>query len=413
VFKPCSIDLGIGVYYTFPSYSQAVIKGVHKPAKNSRSPRIVYSGGAAASGQQLHMSTTQKSYLKAPYDRPLEHDSMLSRLYRDYDNPQDYTLHYSDRLTGNTDQRYNLALIRPQLNIQKATLHLPGCRFPVLHALTQDFYHPVWDARPWDDDFSTFCGPSNVCGDQDPDFLNSTMMQAEDDSEYLVYDSRPFQALGNGMVPDISSLGDHALTIESLFEEGDVIHKVYMRNADKGNECLQLDAVCDYDTNVISEGIINGVTNIAKPIFSSYSDCGDSLIDFADGYPCVAGFMSYQGEDLTRNGIYDDVLAGLGLDTGDATSSPSEMLIYLGSGIIAEEGMRLDGGCLLVDCSSPTGGYEDSNAICAASTFLDRLGNYDWDADHFSIYPTMSIVERQGASSIQLDGTIQSLLEVI
>lgn len=413
VFKPCSIDLGIGVYYTFPSYSQTVIKGVKKPAKYSRSPRVVYSGGASSSGQQLHMQTIQQSYLKASYDSPLQKNSMLSRLYRDYDNPQDFTLHYSDRHIGDTDQRHNLALIRPQINIQKPTLHLPGCRFAVINALLQDFYHPTWDARPWDDDFSTHCGPQFICGDKEPDFLNSRLVIGQDGNEYLVYDQQPFQALGNGLVPDITSLGDHTLTTEAIIEDSDVVHKVYMQNADKSHECLQLEAVCDYDTNVMVEGIKPGITAINKTVFDSYAECDTTLIDFADGYACIAGFQPYGGDDLGRNGLYDEVLLGLGMDPILGTGNPSELLIFLRSGILVEKGLRLDCGCLLVDCNNPTDGYEDDSAICSSSLYLDSLGNYDWDTAHLQINSTMYLNEQFGASSIQLDGTIRSLLETI
>lgn len=412
VFKPCSIDLGVGVYYTFPSYSQSVIRGVQKPAKYSRSPRTVFSGGATTSGQQLHIQSIQGPYLKAPYDQPLQRDSLLSRLYRDYDNPQDYTLHYSDRPVGDTDQRFNLALNRPQLNIQKSTLHLPGCRFPVLNALLQDFYHPSWEARPWDDDFSTYCGPRFICSGKEPSFLNSKMIVLTDGNEYLVYDQLPFQALGNGLVPDISSFGDHTLTTESMIEETDVVHKVYMQNVDNGHECLELDSVCDYDTNVIKQGIKPGVASIINPIFNSYAQCGDEILDFADGHACVGGYQPYDGEDLDQDGLYEEVLYGLGLDT-TVTDQPSEMLIFLNSGIISEDGLRLDCGCLLVNCDNPTYGYEDLGSICSANLFKDNLGNYDWDSAHLQINSTMKLVEQSGTNSIQLDGSVRSLLETI
>lgn len=412
VFKPCSIDLGIGVYYTFPSYSTAVIKGVKKPAKNSRSQRTVFSGGATTSGQQVHMQTIQANYLKAPYDIPLDRNSMLSRLYRDYDNPQDYTLHYNDRITGDYDQRHNLALIRPTLNIQKPTLHLPGCRFARINALFTDFYHPEWDARPWDDDFSTFCGPKNICGNNDPNFLNSRMIVKDDGNEYLIYDNRPFQALGNSMLPDISSLGDHTLATDALFTEQDVIHEVYMQNADNGHECLQLETVRDYDTSVQSNGARPGILETQNPIFNSYSDCGTSYIDFADGYGCVYGPLPYDGEDLDKQGLFSEALSGLGLSTS-ITDKPSEMLIFLRSGIISEDAIRLDCGCLLAECNNPTDGYVDEDSICSANYYLDQLNNYDWDVAHILVNPTMKLVENPGICSIQLDGNIGSLLETI
>lgn len=413
VFKPCSIDLGIGVYYTFPSYSIPVIRGVQKPAQFSRTPRVVYSGGALTGGEQIHLKTIQKTYLTAPYGKPLQNESLLSRLYRDYDNPQDFTLHYSDRPIGDVDQRHNLALARPTINIQKTTLHLPGCRFATINALLDDFYHPMWQARPWDDDFSTYCGPQNICGDKEPDFLNCTLETDTDGNEHLVFDQRPFQILGNGMVPDISSLGDHTLTPESVIFANDVIHKVYMQNADKSNECLQLDSVCDYDYRVTSEGVKPGVLAVDKPIFNSYANCGTSIMDFADGYACSAGFLSYQSLKIAQDESYEEILLALGLETEPSTDSPNQMLVYLGSGILAEDALRLDCGCLLVNCNNPTDGYADTDSICSANVFIDQLGNYDWDPAHVQINPTMNINERLGACSIQLDGHIRSLLETI
>lgn len=414
VFKPCSIDLGTGVYYTYPSYSIPVIKGVSKPSKFSRSPRAVYSGGANASGQQLHLDSIQGDYLTASYDQPLANNSMLSRLYRDYDNPQDFTLHYSDRSKYDQyDQRFNLAIARPQLNIHKPTLHLPGCRFPIINALIDDFYHPTWDARPWDDDFSNYCGPQNICGNQEPNSLNSQITVGLDGNEYLTFDQRPFQILGNGQVPDIQSLGDHSLTTESLFEENDVIHQVYMQFADKSHECLLLDAVCDYDTSVQTSGIEPGIIETDFTIFNSYAECGTQIIDFADGYPCDSGLKNYELQDLGKEGLYDEVMIGLGVPTISGTESPAQLLIFLRSGIRSEQGLRLDCGCLLADCNSPTNGYESAEAICSADIFLDDLNDYDWDMAHIQVNSRMLLSEPVGACSVQLDGSIGSLLETV
>jgi hypothetical protein len=81
----------------------------------------------------------------------------------------------------------------------------------------------------------------------------------------------------------------------------------------------------------------------------------------------------------------------------------------LGSGILNENGLRLDCGCLLVDC----GGTEtEGDTICSADDFLDEDGFYDWHCDHLQVTQIMKNVEPMGACSIQLDGTIPSLLEL-
>jgi hypothetical protein len=403
VCKPCSIDLGTGVYYLYPTQSVALVRGVKKPARNSSTRHSVFSGGATEGNQARHLMGIQGTYLAAPYDQQLQKDSHLARLYRDYGQPQDYTLHFSNRIgQPPEDQQYNLALQRPSLNIQKPTLHLPGCRFPRINALRDDFYHPTWEARPWDDDFSTYCGPHSACGSIEPTFLNCVMIVGEDGNEYLSFDSQPFQCLGNNIVPDIQSLGDHTLSTDASFETTSVIHKVYMGGAN-GHEAIELDGVCDYDTSVENDTII-----VDDPIFSSHNECNTGeLIDFADGYACESGEKTYTPIDIGQ-GIFDEVFEALGLPSSTGTDAPSALLIFLGSGILHESCLRLDCGCLLVDCD----GTSEGSAICSADIFLNDDGFYDWQIDHLQIVRTMKNVETIGVCSTRLDGTIPSLLEL-
>lgn len=405
VCKPCSIDLGTGVYYLYPTYSVMVVKGVQKPALNSLTSHSIFSGGASEGNQTQHLVGIQGEYLTAPYDQRLEKDSHLARLYRDYDQPQDYTLHFTNRVKQiGDDQQNNLALQRPGLNIQKPTLHLPGCRFPRINALKEDFYHPTWEARPWDDDFSTHCGPKFICGDNEPSFLNCVKVIGEDGNEYLSYDSQPFQALGNGFVPDIPSLGDHTLGTDATFDTSDVIHRVFMKDA-TGHEAIELDGVCDYDTSVAEDGTIA----VSSPLFTSHNECNTGeIVDFADGYACESGDKAYSPVDIGQGGLYDDVFDAIGVPSINGTDAPSTLLIFLGSGILEEDGLRLDCGCLLVEC----GGTEDGDTICSSDDFLDDDGLYDWQCDHLQITQIMKNVEPMGACSIQLDGTIPSLLEL-
>ena len=110
------------------------------------------------------------------------------------------------------------------------TLHLPGCRFARMNALEEDFTSTTWRARPWDDPHSTFCGPKYVCGDNEPTQLNVTKIVGTDGNEYLVFDDVPYTAAGNGLTPDITSLGDHSLGTNALFGDDDVVHSVYMKS---------------------------------------------------------------------------------------------------------------------------------------------------------------------------------------
>ena len=407
VCKPCSIDLGVGVYYLFPTNSIMVVKGVKKPCPGSLTEYSQFSGQAPGGNQRHHLSGVQNAYLTAPYNKPLEKNSHLARLLRDYDQPTEETLHFTNRIgETNGNQRFNLAIQRPSLNIEKPTLHFPGCRFPRLNALVDDFYHPEWEARPWDDDFSTHCGPKFICGTNEPSFLNCIKTIGSDGNEYLSYDKQPFQALGNNLVPDIPSLGDHTLGTDALFDESDVIHKVYMKDAD-AKEAITFDGVCDYDTSVPENGIIE----IENPLFNSHNTCntGD-LLDFADGYACESGNLPYVSEDIGQGGLYDEVFEALGLPSISGTSAPDTLLVFLNSGILSEAGLRLDCGCLLVNCEEGTDFV--GSTICSADDFIDQDGFYDWECDHMQLDRIMKLEEPMGACSIQLDGTIPCLLEL-
>lgn len=407
VCKPCSIDLGVGTYYLFPTNSVMVVKGVKKPCPDSLTEYSQFSGQASGGNQRQHLNSTQNPYLTAPYDRPLEKNSHLARLLRDYDQPTEETLHFTNRIgEPNGDQRFNLAIQRPSLNIQKPTLHLPGCRFARISALVDDFYHPEWDARPWDDDFSTHCGPKLICGTNEPSFLNCTKIVGSDDNEYLSYDEQPFQVLGNNLIPDIPSLGDHTLGTDALFDESDVIHKVYMKDAD-AKEAIAFDGVCDYDTSVPENGIIE----IENPLFNSHNTCNTgNLLDFADGYACESGNLPYVSEDIGHGGLYDEVFKALGLPSISGTGAPDTLLVFLNSGILVEAGLRLDCGCLLVECEEGTDFV--GSTICSADDFIDQDGFYDWECDHIQVDRIMKFEEAMGACSIQLDGTIPCLLEL-
>lgn len=402
--KPCSIDLGAGVYYTFPAYSQINVSGTHKPCPGSRTQKIQFTGQALGGNQQHHLNSSQKDYLIASYNTPLppQLKSYLGHLLQGYDCPSDETLHFTNRKFQNPDQRYQLAIQRPSLNIIKPTLHLPGCRFPRLNALENDFSHPTWSARPWDDAHSAYCGVPSACGEE-PKFLNAEMIEDTDGNETLIFEDVAFTVIGNNLIPDIPSLGDHSLGTNVLFGEDDVIHKVYMKDAD-ANPAIVFDQVCSYDTAVAEDGSIE----IEEPLFTSHNECGTGIVDFADGYACVSGVQALIGEDLGRNGLFDEVLTCLGVPTLDGTDAPSTILVLLSSGIRSELGLRLDCGCLLIDCDTTSEG----ETICSSDLFLDDDGEYDWDCDHIQVEPRIVLNEPIGACSINLDATIPSLLEV-
>jgi hypothetical protein len=424
--KPCSISMGYGVYWTFPSISVMSSPGTARPCPTSKSQKPIFSGNAPSAGVMHFLDGIQNQYLTAPYTQslPAKNDSYLGRLYRDYDTPRVQTLHFSNRPEGvQSDQQLSLALERPSLNIDKSTLHLPGCRFIRMNALEADFSSTIWRARPWDDPHSTYCGPAYPCGDE-PTFLNVTKIIGTDNNEYLVFDDVPYTAIGNGLVPDVPSLGDHILGLDALFAEIDVIHSVYMKNADE-SPYMTLEQVCDYDTAVTIQTDGDGEIETNNPLFTSHSECNNTaliLVDYADGYACVSGNQPYSGEDLGQ-GVYDDVLDALGVPGLGTTDQPSELLFQCGSGIldppsvndpdlgVGGYALRLDCGCLLISCDSTEAAPGDS--ICSADIFVDENGEYDWDCDHLLVETRLIGEELIGTCSHQLTGEIPSLLETV
>jgi hypothetical protein len=311
------------------------------------------------------------------------------------------TLHYSNR-RGNpvVDQRLQLALQRPSLQIQKPILHFPGCRFPRLNALVGDFQHPSWQARPWDQEP---CGPRNVCGHTEPDYLNFRMTVETDGQEHLVFDQRAYEVLGNNVEPDIPSLGSHALGTDAPLAEQDVVHKVYMKNA-SANPAVVLDGVCDYDT-----AVADGTITTTRPLFGSHNQCGTDpavQIDYADGYPCVSGYQSVVPHDSSAP-RYPDVLFILGMPNVDLT--PTQVLFLLGSGIRAEKGYRLDAGCLVLGCDLTAAG----GTLCTIDSYRDEDGLLDVEPDQLLVEARLKPQEEIGVETIMLDSSIPSLIEVL
>jgi hypothetical protein len=389
------------------------IPGTSKPAIESKSQKPVFSGNALSGGVNYYLTGIQKEYLSASYNSklPAKLDSMLGRLYRDYGKPSAETLHYSNNLDVPQNQTKCLALQRHSLEIQKPTMHLPGCRFPFMKALYNDYVSAEWNARPWDDAYSTYCGPTSSCMNG-PSFLNAELVAGSDGNESLSFDIIPFKIIGNGLIPDISGFGDH--DISTAFDADDVIHKVYMHNAG-GNPAVILDQVCDFEETASSDTII---TN--DPLFDSYNTCGtNEFKDFTDGYPCVQGYQTYLGDNIDRDGLYEELLSGLGLVvpldfTLDMTYRASEYLFSFGSGIRVEKGVRFDCGCLVVDCETgTTSGVLSKQTICSTGMYLDENGEYDWDNDHLKVFANLILDEKSDACSLYLNGQIKTFFELL
>jgi len=398
--KPIYVGLGSGVYWLYPIITKMVQPGVKNPDPRSKTNKMRFSGGSPVGSQEFYTKSITSDYLKTPHNKPLQskNNSLLGRLYRDYGSQISQTLHYSNR-RGNpiSDQRQQLAIQRPSLEITKPHLHFPGCRFPLLQGLTTDFTHESYTARPWD---YNRCGPKNVCGKTDLTYLNYHMVIDTDGNERLEFDTVQYKILGNNITPDIPSFGDHTLGTDSTFTSQDVVHKVYMKDANS-NPAVTFDGVCDYDTAVSADTI-----ETTDPLFQSHNQCNTNIIDYADGYPCLRGYQPYISPSLGQ-GIYDDLLLGLGVPTINGTHSPNELLFMLGSGIRSHRELtcRLDAGCLLVECETGT------NTLCSINKYLDQDGQYDWDHDHTIIERRLVEIESIDTKLQFLDGSIATLME--
>lgn len=399
--RPVYVGMGSGVYWSYPIITQVSQPGVRTPDPRGLTHKSKFSGGAPKATEEFYSQSVAHDYLKAAPDSPLppKNNSLLGRLYRDYERPGAHTIHYSNRRGDPTvDQRQQLALQRPSLEIIKPILHLPGCRFPRLNRLVMDYAHPTHTARPWDFDY---CGPN--CDTEN--FLNYEKIEIEG-NEQLQFDTVPYAIPGNNLPADIPSLGDHTLGTDANLTAEEVVHKVYMNDA-TSNPAVDLGEACAYDSSISVDGTIQTI----DPLFQSHNTCAtDPTIytDFADGYPCLRGYQLYIPPDLGQD-LYDDLLFGLGLIEIDGTDAPAEILFFLGSGIRdrSVQALRLDAGCELVGCD---GG---SQPICSVDSYLDQYGQYDWEPDHLVVNSTLLAVETVGAELRLLDGSIGTLMETV
>lgn len=380
-FRPraCVYGLGYGVYYSFPSLAETVLHGTAKPIYNSSTNRTIFSGGAITNNYH-YTDSIQTKYMT---DFDTMTNSYMGSLYRSYSKPMTRTIHYNDRIGINTiDQRHNLALMRPSLQIEKPTLHLPGCRFATLNKLQHDIIHDEYTARPWDDEYSTICDINDK-----PSYLNAKIVTINDE-QFLQFDDVILTIRGNSLKPDIPSLGDQSGIINS----SDIIHSVYM--SDCVSEYVLLDQVCEYDTNV-SDGLID----VNDPLFSSHDNCNTTTKDYADGYKCEYGYFEYEQVNYDQ---WYDVLQLLGFPFYNSTGTL--ILFRLSSGIrnLHEINFRLDCGCLNV-CGT---------AQCNISKYYDN-GHFDFESDKISMNAIMPIDEVLTAQFLLLDGSVQSLLETV
>ena len=391
--KPCHLGAGVGLYWTYPVQAKVVRPGVKAPLRSS-SDKMILSGNAKEVHEVGLLKGIQAHYLQPPYN--VSRESKLGRAYRQHGIPGDSSLHYTNRSNAgpSMNPKEQIALEKVSLEIQLPTMHLPGCRFPTMNALEED-YVSTYEARPWDRSF--FCGPPNSC-DRERNYLNAHLVTGADGNEHLVFDDERYTNVGNGLTPDISTLGEQA--VPSGFQESDVVHRIYTRTGN-GHPAISSDNVDSIDT---TDDVFITTDN---PLFNSYVVCGTNAYkDFKDGYPSSTGYLSITDQDLGRDGLYDEVLEAMGLTLG---SNPTESILFTcGSGLRTGLGHRLDCGCLIANCDETDGMM---GAICSIEKYRDEDGNLDWNPDKLQLVSAVVSDEIISGEEYRCDGTITTLLE--
>lgn len=373
-YKACNLGMGTGTYWTFPSVSRVFIHGASNRAAGSRSIKPILT--ANSEQQKTSDYLLVSGDLSQPYSAPLRPDSFLGRLYRNYDRPAEQTIHFDNDIgiSRNVTQLQQLAIQRPSIEIDKPTLHLPGCRFPTMNRLEFDYIAP-YEHKPYDFD---------ICDSRLGAF---TLDVDTSGDECLQFDLGDFTVLGNGLPADIESLADQTGTLVDLDY---VIHSIYSKDIN-ANPAIIFDQLCDFTGEFVET---------QDPLFESACSQTDGYFDFADGYACSRGPLPFEPGFITRNADFDEVMIGLGLMfesdflTGvDPIDYPSQFLFTLGSGILLEKGFRLD-------C--------DVKAGSCVPTEIELL-----EFDELAVQTNVVLDESQGIQEIYLDGTIPSMLEVL
>lgn len=342
--------------------------------------------------------------------------SFLGVQMRRYNHPIPQALYFTDRPYLTEDGLRNdrlLAYRKPSLDIQKESMGFPGHRYVSMSHLKSDFIHPIWKAKPWDPDVGN---------------LHAHLAKDTAGDEVLVYDDADLIYLGNGIDPDISSLGHH--DPRSFL----VTHKVFMFTQ-PGHPCLTLDPRI---VETIDEDISFDSSLPFGPLFKSYNaQCNK---DFRSGYPAVYNEFEVDISqfDFDRGDSASAALAELlGLPvrgaSGSDVSNPLSALFTLGSMILLEkldpnfryfEPFRLDCDCLIFECAGSgssgqsAGSTGSSRPIlnvntCPTNVFRLPDGSFESNCDKLEIEPTVILAEKLGVCSTRLDGTIPNMLCIL
>jgi hypothetical protein len=283
----CKLSFGNGIYYAFPATSE-LTNSIQGPA------------------------------LTQPYQSPLvpANNSFLGRLLRAYDTVQGENIHFTNRsylTNGISGEKNLLALQRSSLGIQVPLMHFPGTRFATLNKLELDFTHPQWNAKPWDDKYSTNCGPYNQpCGH--PTYLNAILVSDTNGNQHLIFDDAPFTITANGLQPDIPSFGSHILGTNSVFSDSDVVHAIYS-NQQNGNPAITLESMTPPPRTTTSHAedyVLGGITWAYDYTFNSIPTItiGIELKTLADNIYTLSAKIITVTETSVVVKVYKSVLDG-------------------------------------------------------------------------------------------------------
>jgi hypothetical protein len=389
--RPCVLGMGSGFYWLFPSDVRSVLRD----------------GFGQFAGQNSI--------------------SFLGKQIFRFNHPTPHSLHYTNRPYLESFQLESdqlLAYRKPSLEVEKDNLLFPSHRFPTMNRLQNDFTHPIWRAKPWDD-------PDND--------LNAQLVINLDGDQDLIYNDADLVYLGNGALPDISSLGSH--------DDRDfvVTHKVFLVT-EPNHPAIQLD-----DRIVVTqeESITFDSSTPFGKIFRSYNQSCNQ--DFRSGYPAQTGRFAVDPSaiDFDRTSITDDLIEGLGVPVRDEVSGVTA-LFTLGSQILVtvndlEYGFyipyRLDCDCTQFECvgtgstgtgstgTGSTGSISVTGATvagvtgagfitvnlsgCPTDPFRLADGTLDPNCDQLDIDRKMILSEKLGICSTLLDGTISNMLCIL
>ena len=367
------LSMGTGCYYAFP-----VVTKMTAP-----NPTLKFSGNAPKGGKIYYKEGKMANAFS------IDDVGLLNRKISSLETASEETIHYHDGLIDlQVDQQANQAIQRPSLNIEKTNMHFPGCRFPTMGNLKEDYTTSSIKARPWDDNYA--CGESfGSCAYTKRD-LNVRLITLTSGDQELLFDEQDYSITGNGRDMDITDIG-------YTQEDGNTqtVHAIYL--AQRPSNYVQSNCILNYAADPL-------VLAVGLKMFNSAEIIDGGYRDILDGNPAVTGSFIYSKTFVDQ---YDEVLVGLGRPI--ETSLSIDLYYYCNTGILdGSRGHRLDGGSLIVDGVD----YVES-AYSSMSRYLDSYGEYDYSPDKVNMDVRLAQVERIGAGQLFLNGQLDNLASLI